>query len=398
MKKLTLFIAVSALALGLAACGGSSSDGGGGGDVTGTAMPGLASCTVQNTTQGVVCGKAVAADGTTPLAGAEVRLATASAQTLSTVTTKGVEDTTKCVADTSGDFACLVPAGTSGATSFLLVFAGFTDKTFSGEIAAGVATDTGTQTMSGSTSSRWVVVPGAYDGVQVLLSQLKGCTLNDMSGNPFDPATMDPASARGSDSCLAVGLLVLDDMDTTSQYYVPDFLLSASLADYASLFINCAADYSGTTGVDAAIQAFNTNGGHIYFSDLADSWLTTAFPGMINFGPANTSSGPPNVSASVPYAPLAAVVGDPIDIVFDLGSWADIDTVEAGVTTYIQGDISALSTLTGVHPITVGWRPASATGCIFYTSYHIEGAGTGTGTPQENAIKYLVQNIATVCQ
>lgn len=395
MKKFLLFFSMAALAVSLAACGGSSS-GGGGGDTTGTAMPGLASCTAQNTTQGVVCGQALAADGTTPLAGAEVQLPAASAQTLSTVTTKGVEDSTKCVADTSGFFACLVPEGTSGTVSFIIIFAGFEDKAFTAEIAAGQTTDAGAQTMSGSTSARWVVVPGAYDGVQVLLAQLKGCTLTNLAGDPFDATTDDPAHSRGSDDCVSKGLVVLDDTDTTSEYYVPDFLVSAALADYASLFINCAADYSSTDGVDAAIQTFNTNGGHIYFSDLADSWLTSAFPGMINFGPASTNTG--TVSSSVPYAPLAAVVGDPIDIVFDLGSWADIDTVESGVTTYIQGDISSVSTLSGVHPITVGWRPASATGCVFYTSYHIEGAGTGTGTPQENAIKYLVQNIATVCQ
>jgi hypothetical protein len=72
-----------------------------------------------------------------------------------------------------------------------------------------------------------------------------------------------------------------------------------------------------------------------------------------------------------------------------------MDSVAAGVSTFIQGDISSLSPLTGTRPITVGWRDSSSTGCIFYTSYHIEGASTGA--PQELAIKYLVQNVTTVC-
>ena len=84
-------------------------------------------------------------------------------------------------------------------------------------------------------------------------------------------------------------------------------------------------------------------------------------------------------------------------LLFDLGGWTVIDTVESYVTTFIQGDVTPLSNLvTGVRPITVGWRPATASGCIFYTSYHVEGASTGA--PQELAIKYLVQTIATVCK
>jgi len=389
MKRLVLFVAVAVLAM--SACGG----GGGGTTPTeGTAMPGLAACAAQNTTQGVVCGTATAADGTTPLAGAEVRLASAAAQTLGTITSKGVEDSTRCVADTSGNFACLVPQGTLGNLDFIVVFAGFANKSFSGEIAAGQTTDVGVQAMSGSTSLRWVVVPGSFDGVQVLLAQLKGCTLTDGSGNPFDPATMDAAGARGSEDCFNKGLLVLDNWDTTSEYYVDTFIVSSALADYAALFANCDADYSWVTGADAALQSFNSSGGHVYFSDLADSWLTSAFPGMINFAGNSTSTG--TVSAGVPYGPLAAVVGDPINVVFDLSVWTAIDTVESGVTTYVQGDISTVSSYTGVHPITVGWRPGSSSGCVFYTSYHIEGASTGSA--QELAIKYLVQNIGSVCQ
>lgn len=393
MKKLILFVAVAALAM--SACGGSS---GGGGGTGGTAMAGLATCTVASATTGVVCGKAVAADGTTPLIGAEVRLGTPATSTSAPLASvnKGVENPSQCVSDSSGNFACVVPEGQTGTLSFFLSLTGFSDTTFQASISAGATTDSGTLAMSGSASGQWVVVPGSFDGVQVLLSQLKGCTLSDGAGNPFDPATMDPATARASTECTDLGLLVLNDWDTTSDTYVPTFLTGSSLASYQSLFINCDADWSGTTGVDAAIQAYNTAGGHIYFSDLADSWLTSAFPGVITFFGYSTMTG--TVSSAVPYAPLAAVVGDPINVIFDLGAWAAMDSVAAGVTTYIQGDISTVSSYTGVRPITVGWRPSSSTGCVFYTSYHIEGAGTGTGIPQEDAIKYLVQNISSVCQ
>jgi hypothetical protein len=392
MKKILLgSLAAAVLAITLAACGGGGNGGGG----TGTAMPGIAACTAQ-AGSGVVCGKALAADGVTPLAGAEVRLANASAMTLGTLSTKGVEDPTKCVADQAGNFACVVPAGTTGNVNFLLIFTGFDNKSFTANIVTDQTTDVGNLTMVASSTAKWVVVPGSFDGVQVLLSQLKGCTLTNGSGDPFDPATMDPASARGSTDCENKGLLVLSE-DSSSPYYPPTFLASSDFTGYAALFINCDANYSDSGGaVDTALQNFSNNGGHIYFSDLADSWLTAVFPDKITFGSHSTSSG--TVSGEVIHPGLAAVVGNPINIIFDLGAWADIDTVASGVETFIQGDISALSSLAGVHPITVGWRPSSSSGCVFFTSYHIEGAGTGTNAPQEVAIKYLVQNIATVCR
>ncbi len=388
MKKLQMLAVLAVAAVTLAACGGGSS-----GTSTGTAMAGKATCTAQAGV-GVLCGTAVAADGVTPLAGAEVRLNTATAMEvgkLATLGAKGVEDATRCVADATGNFACVVPSGSAGTLSFLLIFTGFDNKSFSADIVSDSTTDVGAQTMSGSSSEKWVVVPGSFDGVQVLLAQLKGCTLDDGSGGAFDPATMDAADARASTDCTNKGLLVLDETPGT-ETYVATFLASSLLSEYDALFINCNANYTATD-VDAKIQEFSMAGGHIYFSDLADSWLTILFPSKITFGAHATGTG--TVSGDVVDTNLAAVVGNPINIVFDLGSWADIDTVTSDVTTFIQGDISALSSLTGVHPITVGWRPSSATGCIFYTSYHIEGASTGA--PQELAIKYLVQNIPTVC-
>lgn len=385
MKKTTVMVVLACTAAMLTGCGGDGDgDGsGGGGTGSGTALAGKATCTPEAGV-GVVCGNVFAADGVTPLANAEVRLSNASASLLS----KGVEDSTKCIADTTGAFACIVPAGTTGTTEFVVLSPGFDNQSFTADVAAGAIADAGDVSMAASSEAKWVVVPGLFDGVQVLLSQLKGCTLTDAGG--------DPAFARASEDCTSKGLLVLDDLDPTSDTYVPTFLTGGSLASYESLFVNCDADWSGIAGVDAAIQTFSANGGHLYFSDLSDFWLTSAFPGNITFGGNSTEAGPPNISGDVLDADLAAVVGTPIELVFDLSAWTVIESVQSFVTTYIQGDVTPLSNVVaGVRPITVGWRPASSSGCIFYTSYHIEGASTGA--PQELAIKYLVQNITTVC-
>ena len=366
----------------LTGCGAGSDDNGGGGTGPGTALAGKATCAGEAGV-GVVCGNVFAADGVTPLANAEVRLSNTSASLL----TKGVEDSTKCIADATGAFACIAPAGTTGTTEFVVLSPGFDNKLFTADVVEGATADAGDLSMAASSAAKWVVVPGLFDGVQVLLSPLKGSALTEAEG--------DPADARASEDCTSEGLLVLDDINPTSDTYVPRFLTSGSLASYESLFVNCDADWSGTPGVDAAIQAFSANGGHLYFSDLSDLWLTSAFPGNINFVGNSTVGSPPNILGDVVDGNVAAVVGTPIELVFDFDAWTVIESVESFVTTYIQGDVTPLSNIvTGVRPITVRWRPAISSGCIFYTSYHIEGASTGA--PQELAIKYLVQNIRTV--
>ena len=70
-------------------------------------------------------------------------------------------------------------------------------------------------------------------------------------------------------------------------------------------------------------------------------------------------------------------------------------SVSPGSTVYIEADISELSDYDGIKPITVGFKPADSDACVFFTSYHIEGASSGSD--QELAIKYLIQNISTVC-
>ncbi len=257
----------------------------------------------------------------------------------------------------------------------------------------GAVTEAGSETLIGNTSNNWVVVPGSFDGVQVLLAQLKGCTLSDGDGNPFNSVTGYPEDARGSSDCESKGLLVLDD-NASSADDLSAFLSTNELLNYDSLFINCDANYA-TPQLNSLLNTFAEDGGHIYFSDLSSSWLTSAFPGKVNFAGNSTSTG--TIEADVTTTGLQSVVGNTMEVVFDLPVWSAIDSVASDVTTFVEGDITTLSsTYSGIHPITVGWRENSNTGCIFYSSYHIEGASQGS--EQERAMKYLVQNIASVCQ
>ena len=395
-KIMTYTFWLSIVALSLNACGSSSSSNDeniAGGNTTNT-LAGLAECAAPNATQAVVCGRALATDGITPLINAEVSFVSGNSKltNVNTLAEKGIANPDKCLTDNTGDFVCLLPTDVSGTVTLKISLAGFDDSTFTADASIGNVTEAGNQTLVSNTNNKWVVVPGNYDGVQVLLSQLKGCTLNDSAGNPFDSATGSPQRARNSADCESKGLLVLSN-DSTSENYTPDFLVSDKLANYDSLFINCDANHSSPT-VNTALQTFINTGKHIYFSDLSDKWLTPAFPDKITFLGNNTSTG--TLPATVLSTGLQSIVGTNMEVKFDLSVWTAIDSVPADVTTFIEGDITPLSNYTGTHPIAIGWKNTTNSGCVFYTSYHIEGASQDSS--QERAIKYLVQNISSVCQ
>ncbi len=359
---------------------------------TGTPIQGLADCTAQ-TNRAVICGKTTASDGVTPLIGAEIKLITTG--NAKPLVSKGIADTSKCITDTNGEFACLLPEGTSGTYQFVVSNSGFSNASFSAALIVGSTTDIGATTLTANNSQKWVVVPGSFDGVQILLAQLKGCTLNNSSDMPFDPTMDNHSDARSSTDCTNKGLLVLDYADVDSSLNINTFLASQSLHDYDALFINCGAYnyYENFSAINSNIKQFVAADKSLYFSDLTDAWLTELYPDNINFLGNDTSIG--EIIGNVVHTGLAGAVGNPISIVFDLGFWSAMESVTSNVNTFITGDITSVSNYTGTYPITVGWKNTINSGCIFYTSYHIEGASDGA--PQELAMKYLIQNLQQVC-
>ena len=158
---------------------------------------------------------------------------------------------------------------------------------------------------------------------------------------------------------------------------------------------NCGANnfYANSSAINSNITQFVAADKSLYFSDLTDAWLTELYPDNISFLGNDTSIG--DITGNVVHTGLAGAVGNSINIVFDLGFWSAMESVTSNVNTFITGDITSVSNYTGTYPITVGWKNTINSGCIFYTSYHIEGASDGA--PQELAMKYLIQNLQQVC-
>jgi len=382
-----LFLLVS-LAV-LSACENNSDDSKkSSGPTTSVHLSSTSSCAIIDNVTSVICGKVVASDQVTPLINAKINLVSSAS------ITGNISATSDCATNANGEYFCVAPQQVSGQSTFEATNSGFASKRFDANLAAGMTTTVANISLQGNNSAQWVVVPGAYDGVQVLLSQLKGCVLNDFTGMPATSGT--PAEeTQGSNDCLNKGLIVLST-DTLSPYFADNYLASNQLMSAQALFINCGTwvtDILDAT-TNATIRNFRNAGKHVYFSDLASDWLTELFPGKITFAGNDTVEG--ILTGNVVHAGLASNIGNTIDIGFNLPVWTAIDSVASNVATYIEADITSLSnTYTNVHPITVGWRESQNSGCVFYTSYHIEGASSGS--QQENAMKYMVQNISAVC-
>ena len=146
--------------------------------------------------------------------------------------------------------------------------------------------------------------------------------------------------------------------------------------------------------LDSGYIEFVENGGHLYISDLEAPLLDLLFPGKVSLDQGSTSTGV--VSGIWKHPGLESVVGTSFDIVFDLDGWYALESIDGSVNTFIEADITNVSQLAGTRPITIGFKPTPESGCVFFSSYHIE--GDSTGSTQEKAMKYLVQNVGELCQ
>jgi hypothetical protein len=131
----------------------------------------------------------------------------------------------------------------------------------------------------------------------------------------------------------------------------------AGVYDSDLLFVNC-----GTRDhLDAAsLQRFVRDGGCLYASDLTSGLVSTAFPGVFQFGPSGQAG---LVPANVVDDELRQVVGDSTVVHFDMGEWSVIQSSQ-GETLVEAAD----GTPYARRPIMV--EAEFGAGVVFYTSFH----------------------------
>lgn len=123
------------------------------------------------------------------------------------------------------------------------------------------------------------------------------------------------------------------------------------------IFINCSSDCESVARKwGGHLQNFVSNGGSIYVSDWAGSFLQAAFPEFIGFDQTGDSG---MISAIVTDDGLAETLGGEISLHFDMGSWWQINRVSEDVKVHIQADHM---------PLLVSFKVGN--GHVIYTCFH----------------------------
>lgn len=431
MKKIFVQSFVLLTLIVFSACSSGSSSGTE--EVTGDTLSGLDSCTAQST--GTICGTLLAPDGTTPIANAEITVSSTSGSESATLRSLNLTAGSTCVSDATGTFACA--CNDVGASQTFIVDSMLIDFEFTATCTADEVTNVATtETTAESTEvSSSAVVTGAYDKVEAVLAGMLECgTVTDGEldyGTECDEIHIFDGGSR----------ITSDDTDPnngdTTYRTIEDLLTDLDLMnDYGVIFLNCGLDETymddsnATTKetIIANIQNYIAEGGLIYASDWAYSYLEESFPDLIDFyadtsvdglgstaedssiltGVARVGEGSLDQTVNIEDDALLSflrdedIVADDADtttVNFNLGGWVVMSDAADGVTQLLTADdIESLDdeVLSGntTIPITVLSCGDSSDGGIFYGSYHTEiGESTTDGNDAQEAIlRYMILN------
>jgi hypothetical protein len=144
---------------------------------------------------------------------------------------------------------------------------------------------------------------------------------------------------------------ILTSMDVEFEAFQGSF-------DCSLLFVNCGTPDHIDPG---ALAEFVHSGGCVYASDHADTLVAQAFPGVFDFGGHSGSRG--QVAADVIDPELRGVLGNRIEIEFDMGAWAVLQGGRAEALL-----ISAKGSQQAGLPIMA--YAEYGEGSIFYTCFH----------------------------
>lgn len=132
------------------------------------------------------------------------------------------------------------------------------------------------------------------------------------------------------------------------------------------------------------MQNFVAQGGSIYASDWAGSVIEEMYPKKIKFFGCEGEE--QQINASITNPEIQALLGrKTATINFDLGAWAVIDSVAAGVTVDLRGTVETYDGRKTNIPLMVHFPDGK--GNVVYTSFHNEAQVTDD---MKKILDYLV--------
>lgn len=133
---------------------------------------------------------------------------------------------------------------------------------------------------------------------------------------------------------------------------------AGQLEAFDVVFINCSSScQTNAAQAGKAILKYVSDGGTIYASDYAADYVAAAFPGAIQFAGKRGSKG--DITARIVDKGLKALMGNTIQLRFDMGSWEQIHSVGKDTTVYLES---------GGRPILASF--AYGKGQVIYTCFH----------------------------
>ena len=420
-------LAASLLTIGISACGGGSSDK----PVTSTPTPPVEATTAN------IQGKILLPDGSTPLSNATVYIQAYSGSNPAGLHSKANNRT--CIAPTESYLAYTCTGGdgtfsleglnkdsyevfvSKGAfnTSFLVDTTNVNGDSYS---ADPVALDTDLQ--NGST--RMAVVTGDYDAMQNVLAKSGFGNVDSFGELELGSETFD-IYVGNYDATYS------DYPDFESLFEIDNTTGIERIHNYDIVFINCGVwewdeqlETGNTVQPDAdhtiaVLQAYVTNGGRLYATDLAYDYIEQAFPAYIDF---HADESTPDAAEAL----NAAEAGDE-NVVVDAATLLDTNLatflrnvnctalesatcINEDGTVMIEGFLPFWAIMNGAHegsnasfyieaevksvdyeqpfikPLTTSFNVGE--GRVFFSSYHSENHGSAGLLPQERILQYLI--------
>jgi len=166
-----------------------------------------------------------------------------------------------------------------------------------------------------------------------------------------------------------------------------DLVDHARLSRYKVLFLGCAAemaptewtipemqkfmrvsllqDFSYADRVQQSLEAFVREGGALYASDWASTFLERAFSGQLTF--AQMRFPRQRVEAKVVDQGLVDLIGTDLDLLFETDLWVAAQSTREG-KTYLEGEVRGIQLTTERRPLLVSFPYGR--GLVIFTSFH----------------------------
>ena len=223
------------------------------------------------------------------------------------------------------------------------------------------------------------VVKGSYDIVTEF--EYDGVDRMNLGGQCIDVGDLRLAVVDGDWDSIEE---ILDYLGFPYDIYTPHagqalVTNAEAVGAYDAVFLNCGGSYDGwSASATAGLRNYAFAGGKVYASDWAYVMIERAFPDMIHFvdeefaGPKVGETG--MVKGEVLDPVLKDVMGEEVDLYYQLGAWVVADDVGEGSSVMVQGDPPTSAGSLVDAPLTI--RASEGKGSALYTTFHNESQAT----------------------